>query len=88
MTSANYGEFNSYYAITGNNDAIFVGGWTKDDDLIGSSIPDYATVVTRIDLSTLTVVWMMLYTGDDGDMRKVNGLALSPDGSKFAVSGA
>ena len=45
-----------YYAITGNSEAIYLGGYTEDTDL-NLNYYDDGTVLTRIDLATFTVIW-------------------------------
>ena len=73
-----------YYSITGNSEAIYVGGWVEDDKLRQFGTDN--AVITRINIDTLTVNWMMLYReNSDSNLELVTGLALNPDGSKLAV---
>ncbi len=82
LAGKNFENNSRYYTITGNNDAIFVGGQTEEEDLTQETY--FGSVITRIDLATLTVVWMMFY-GNGSDYAQVDGLALSPDDTKLAV---
>lgn len=58
-----------------------MGGST--DDTVLSEFTHTSAIVTRLDLGTLTTVWMMNYKVML--IQTVTGLVLSPDGQKLAV---
>ena len=83
-------EMTSFFAVTGSQDAIYVGGMTEDLDLIdGGAFTDSrgAPILSRIDLSTKMINWSMVYTGITSyRLEMISGLALSPDWSKLAIT--
>ena len=80
LISSSHQNENKYYTVTGNADAIFVGGTCKESSLGADT---RTAVITRIEPSTQITVWLMLYSDVSNvynDLEAVNGLALHSDG--------
>ena len=89
IAGKNMVDLTAHFAVTGSQDAIYVGGITDDLALIdGGGFTDTrgAPILSRIDLSTTIINWSMVYTGmADFRLEMISGLTLSPDSSKLAI---
>ena len=83
-------DYNFWSAITGDDNAIYLAGYTKENsnNQIGhfSHNNDDTMIMSRIDISTRTYTWSMIYEADDDDMEMPMAVALNPDKSKLIVT--
>ena len=66
-----------YFAITGTDEKIYLGGFTKDGQIKPLSQSRQA-VLTKIDITTNKIDWSVALASADGyDLHQVTGLTLN-----------
>ena len=78
LTNTALNNQSGYYAVVSTDEALFVGGGTRDSKVRGSHINKRSSVITRIQLDTFSTVWSMIYQADNDKAGAVTALSLNP----------